>query len=110
MEDWACGAVSGLTAGVLAIATYFHHVRLFGLFTILAAILAIFLDRTIARGMRAFVFCVLSHKASLLSSWFVLEAYPKTRNFTGQGTKSFSRSTEPRAIQSFAGRLPISPP
>jgi hypothetical protein len=66
--------LSGLTAGVLAIATYFHHVRLFGLFTILAAILAIFFGRTIARRMRAFVFCLLSHKTSLLSGWFVLEA------------------------------------
>jgi hypothetical protein len=65
--------LSGLTAGVLAVATYFHHVRLFGLFTILAAILAILFGRTIARRMRAFVFCVLSHKTSLLSGWLVLE-------------------------------------
>jgi len=56
-----------LTAGVLAIATYFHHVRFFGLFTILAAILAILFGRTIARRMRALVFCILSHKTSLLS-------------------------------------------
>ena len=65
--------LSGLTAGVLAVATYFHHVRLFGLFTILAAILAILFRRTIARRMRAFVLCVLSHETSLLSGWLVLE-------------------------------------
>jgi hypothetical protein len=70
----SCSArLSGLTAGVLAVATYFHHVRFFGFFTILAAILAILFGRTIARRMRAFVFCVLSHKTSLLSGWFVLE-------------------------------------
>ena len=72
--DSCAARLSGLTAGVLAIATYFHHVRLFGLFTILAAILAIFFGRTIARRMRAFVFCFLSHKTSLPSGWFVLEA------------------------------------
>ena len=57
----------GLAAFVLAIATYLHHVRLLGLFTILATILAIFFGRAVARGMRACIFRVLGRKTSLLS-------------------------------------------
>jgi hypothetical protein len=57
-----------LTTCVLATATYFQHMSLLGIFTVLAAILAVFLGRTIARGVRAFVFFVLSHKTPLLSS------------------------------------------
>jgi hypothetical protein len=60
-----------LAAGVLAITTYFHHVRLLGLFAILATILAIFLARTIAGWMRTFVFGILCHKTTLLSDWLV---------------------------------------
>jgi hypothetical protein len=56
-----------LTAWVFATATYFQHMSLLGIFTVLAAILAIFLGRTIACGVRAFVFFVLSHKTTLLS-------------------------------------------
>jgi hypothetical protein len=56
--------LSGLTARVLAIATYLHHVRLFSLFAIFAAILAILLGGTIASRMRAFILCVFSHKTS----------------------------------------------
>ena len=64
----SCSALlSGLAAVVLAIATYFHHVRLLGLFTILATILAVFLGRAIARRMRACIFLVLGHNTSLLS-------------------------------------------
>jgi hypothetical protein len=69
--DWFrnCSAVLGnLAAGVLAIATYFHHMRLLGLFAILATVFAAFLRRTIAGGMRTLIFRVLSHKTSLLSS------------------------------------------
>ena len=54
--------VSGLTAWVLTIATNFHHVRLLGLFAILATVFAVFLRRAIAGRMRAFVFVVLCHK------------------------------------------------
>jgi len=82
--------LSGLAAGVLAIAAYLHHMRFFGLFTILTAILAVFFGRTIARRMRAFVFCVLSHKTSLLSGWFVLELNPKTQTLSGQGRNAFA--------------------
>jgi hypothetical protein len=57
-----------LAAGVLAIATYFHHVRLLSLFAVLAAILAAFLGRTIAGWMRAFVFRILCHKNNPLSA------------------------------------------
>jgi hypothetical protein len=53
-----------LAAGVLAITTYFHHVRLLGLFAVLAAILAVFFGRTIAGWMRAFVLLVLCHKTN----------------------------------------------
>ena len=52
----------GLTTFVLAITTDLHHVRLLGLFAILAAILAVFLRRAIAGGMRAFSRCILGHK------------------------------------------------
>jgi hypothetical protein len=55
---------SGLAAGVLAITTYFHHMRFFGLFTILATVLTALFGRAVAGGMRAFVFLVLSHKLS----------------------------------------------
>ncbi|MGH9931774.1 MAG: hypothetical protein ACREA9_21440 [Pyrinomonadaceae bacterium] len=48
--------MSGLAAFVLAIATYFHHVGLLGLFTILATILAALLGGAVAGRMRAFVF------------------------------------------------------
>ena len=52
-----------LTTGVLAIATYFHHVRFLGLFAVLTAILAVFLGRAIASWMRAFVF-IVCHKTN----------------------------------------------
>ena len=63
---------SGLTACVLATATYFQHMSLFGILAVLAAIFAVLLRRTIAGGMRAFVFFVLSHKTTLLSGYFFL--------------------------------------
>ena len=56
-----------LATGVLAITTYFHHVRLHGLFAVLAAILAVLFRRAIAGWMRAFVFRIFSHKTTLLS-------------------------------------------
>ncbi len=81
------GALSALAAGVLAIAANFHHVRFFGLFTILAAILAIFFRRAVARWMCAFVFCVFSHKLPCFLFWFVLEVHPKTRELPWSRTK-----------------------
>jgi hypothetical protein len=45
-----------LAARVLAITTYFHHVRLLRLFAVFAAILAAFFGRAITRRMRAFIF------------------------------------------------------
>jgi hypothetical protein len=54
--------VSGLTACVLTIATNFHHVRLLGLFAILATVFAAFLWRAIAGRMGAFGFVILCHK------------------------------------------------
>lgn len=70
-----CSAVSELLAAVvLAITTYFHHMRLLRLFTVLAAILAIFLSRAIARGMRAFVSLIFYHKTILLSDGLLLSS------------------------------------
>jgi hypothetical protein len=60
-EELFCGP-GLLAAGVLAIATYFHHVRFLGLFAVFAAILAALFGRAIARRVRALIFRLLSHK------------------------------------------------
>jgi hypothetical protein len=67
-----CGGADLLAAGVLAIAADFHHVRLLGLFAVLAAILAALFGRAITRWVRALGFRVLGHKTSLLSGCFEL--------------------------------------
>jgi hypothetical protein len=60
-----------LTAGVLAIATDFHYMRLLSIFTVLTAILAVLFGRAITSGMCALVFLLLSHKTTLLSEvWY----------------------------------------
>ena len=51
--------LQGLTAGVLAIATYLGDMRLLGFLAIFTAILAVLFGRTIASGMRALVCLVL---------------------------------------------------
>jgi hypothetical protein len=61
------GVSATLAAFVLAITAYFHHMRFLGLFAILAAVFAVFFRGAIAGGMRAFGFCILGHKRSLLS-------------------------------------------
>lgn len=61
-----------LATGMLAITTYFHYVRLLGILAVLTTILAIFFRRAIASGMRAFVFLVLCHNTTLLSSYIEL--------------------------------------
>jgi hypothetical protein len=61
-------ASSRLTAGVLATATYFQNMSLFGILAVLAAIFAVLLGRTTAGGVRTFAFSLLSHKTTLLSS------------------------------------------
>ena len=43
-----------LATVVLAITTYFHHVRLLSLFAVFAAILTVLFRRAITGGMRAF--------------------------------------------------------
>jgi hypothetical protein len=62
-----------LATVMLAITTYFHHMRLFGLLAVLAAILAILFWRAITSGMRAFVFLILCHK-KYLAFWKVVES------------------------------------
>jgi len=74
---------SGLTAWVLAIATNFHHVRLLGLFAILATVFAVFLGRAIAGRMGAFGFVILCHKTFPAFSLVVLEVDRKTHNSRG---------------------------
>lgn len=78
-----------LATGVLAITTYFHHMRLLRLFTVLAAILAIFLSRAITRGMRAFVSLIFCHKTILLSDGLLFVNHPRTQNLSGQGRNVF---------------------
>ena len=81
----------GLTAGVLAIATDFHHMRLLGLFAILATVFAVFLRRAIAGRMRAFVFVVLCHK-TFPAFWIVrAEVDRKTPKRHGQGPRRVTR-------------------
>ena len=63
-----------LAAVVLAIATYFHHMRLLRLFAVLATILAVLFGRAIARGMRAFVSLIFCHKTILLSDGLLLSS------------------------------------
>lgn len=58
---WLAG---GLTAGVLAITTYFRDMRLLGFLAILTAILAVLFGRTIASWMRTLIYLVLCHKTT----------------------------------------------
>jgi hypothetical protein len=55
---------------VFAAATDFQNMRLLGVLTILAAIFAVLLGRTIAGWMRAYLFLIFCHKQSLLSGEF----------------------------------------
>jgi len=55
---------------VFAAATDFHYMRLLGVLTILAAILAVLFCRTIAGWMRACFFLIFCHKQPLLSGEF----------------------------------------
>lgn len=80
-------ATSQLAAGVLAIATDFHHVRLLGLFTVFAAILAALFGPAVAGGMRAFIFRVFCHKTSPLSLLFELNVILKLANATVKDEK-----------------------
>jgi len=63
-----------LTSVVLAIAAYFHHMRLLGLLAVFAAILAILFGRTITGGMRAFCGVVFGHTKlpCFLIEWYAL--------------------------------------
>lgn len=65
-----CFKTSPLTTVVLATATYFCYMRLLGLLTVFATILAILFGRTITSRMGAFVFLVVCHKSTLLSAKF----------------------------------------
>jgi hypothetical protein len=58
------------TTVVFAAATDLHHMRLLGVFAILAAILAVLLRRTIAGWMGAYLFLIICHKQLLLSDEF----------------------------------------
>ena len=61
-----------LTAVVLAITPYFHHVRLLSLFAVLATILAVFFGWAIAGGMRALTFIIVGHNSTPISGKFYL--------------------------------------
>ena len=64
---------------MFATAAYFEHVSLLGVLAVFAAILAVFLGRTITCRMGAFIFVILDHKTILLSCSRVIYRDPKTR-------------------------------
>jgi hypothetical protein len=49
-----CSLEAWLATVVLTITTYFHHVRLLGLFAVFAAILTVLFGRAITSGVRTF--------------------------------------------------------